>query len=428
LRPIRPCEPPIWAASVCSIAGLNPLLAVLLLGCLAAGCGGDGSKGSTKTLLIAVNAPFSRAPYVGLTIANGAELAAKGPAATVNTKEGKLSFRIKRYDSGLSAGRAVANVRRATADGAIAIIDEGTGINASWRIASKSDTPICIAFQGGKGLVDPDRRPNVFRIAPTDHGVAFRLAEYLIPKKRRIALVVDDSDYGQQGAKALDEAFASNPESVALRLTVPSRAPDLAPEVLRARRAHASALIVWAEPSTIAGVLAAARGSGWEVPVYTPAAGEDPLVRQQLANHPEWVDGLTFATGRPTAEVGSAPFLSFQRQYEERFGVQLVGVRTPAGAEVIQPPDYAMYSYDFVNVLVAAIQRAGGVKDKEEILSALEEVSVNGANGDHRGFNERNHDGVVDDDVYFARFEDMTYKPVKDDPLSATLTVIEQTR
>ena len=407
---------------------MRRLLALLVIGGLTAGCGGDGSNGSTKTLLIAVNAPFSRTPYVGITIANGAELAAKGPSGVVNTKDGKFSFRVKRYDTGLSARTAVANVRRAVADGAVAIIDEGTGINASWRIANDANVPICVAFQGGQGIVDADERPNVFRIAPTDHGVAFRLAEYVIPKERRIALIGDDSDYGQQGLKALGEAFSSNPGSVAVRLTVPTRAPDLAPEVLRARRARAAALIVWAQPSAIAGVVAAARGSGWDVPVYTPATGEDPLVRQQLANHPEWVDGLTFAAGRPTAEVGSGPFLSFQRQYEDRFGVQLVGVRTPAGAAVTQPPDYAMYSYDFVNVLAAAMQRAGGVKDKDKILSSLEEVSVNGANGDHRGFNENNHDGVVDDDVYFARFKDMTYRPVKDDPLSATLAAIHQTR
>jgi hypothetical protein len=60
------------------------------------------------------------------------------------------------------------------------------------------------------------------------------------------------------------------------------------------------------------------------------------------------------------------------------------------------------------------------------VTSALNQVSVEGANGDHRGFNERNHDGVVDDDVYFARFHDMTYAPVEDDPLSATLPTIPQ--
>jgi ABC-type branched-subunit amino acid transport system substrate-binding protein len=319
-------------------------------------------------------------------------------------------------------------VRHALADGAVAILDEGTGVNASWRLAAKAGRPIGITYQGGVGLVDPDARPNVFRIAPTDHGMAFRLAEYLIPKGLRIGLVVDDSSYGQEGAKALRDAFGRNEESVAIRLTVPAGAPDLAPEVLRARRSGATALLVWGEPTTIAGVVAAARGAGWDVPVYTPAAGEDPLVRQQLSNHPDWVDGLTFAAGRPTAEVGAAPFLTFQSSYEKRFGVQLVGVETPDGARVVQPPDYAMYSYDFVNVLAAAIQRAGGVKDREKVLAAMNQVSVLGANGDQRGFNEHNHEGVVDDDVYFARFEGMTYSPVKDDPLSSTLARIDQRR
>ena len=70
-----------------------------------------------------------------------------------------------------------------------------------------------------------------------------------------------------------------------------------------------------------------------------------------------------------------------------------------------------MYSYDFVNVLAAAIERAGGVEDREKVLAAMNQVSVLGVNGDQRGFNENNHEGVVDDDVYFARFKGMTYAP-----------------
>jgi branched-chain amino acid transport system substrate-binding protein len=405
---------------------LKRLALLLALCALVPACGGDGSSGSDETLLIAVNAPFSRTPYVGQTIADGAQLAAD--EASIETDDGTFRFRIKRYDTGLSARRAVANVRRAIADGAVAIVDEGTGINASWRLARDADRPICITYQGGADLVDPVERPNVFRIAPTDHGMAFRLAEYMIPKGLEVGLVVDDSVYGQEGAKALGESCASNPESVAINLTVPAGSADLAPEVLRARRAGATALLVWAQPTTIAGVLTAARSSGWNVPVYTPAAGEDPLVRQQLANHTDWVDGLTFASGRPTAEVGPGPFLAFQQKYEQRFGVQLVGVKTPDGADVVQPPDYAMYSYDCVNVLAAAIERAGGIDDRGKVLEALEQVSVTGANGDQRGFNENNHEGVVDDDVYFARFQGMTYEPVNDDPLSSTLTPIDQRR
>ena len=270
-----------------------------------------------------------------------------------------------------------------------------------------------------------DERPNVFRIAPTDRGVAFRLAEYLIPKGLRVAILTDDSGYGEEGRAALDRSFGSNREAVAIRLALPSDASDVSPQVLRARRAGATALLVWARPTTIANVLTAARSRRWNVPVYTPPSGSDPLIRQQLADRPEWIDGLVFASGRMTAELGPRAWQSFESLFVNRYGADEVGVRTADGQKVVQPPEYAMYSYDFVSVLAAALQQAG-TEDREALLDALNEVTVPGANGDERGFNRHNHEGVVDDDVYFARFRDMTFWPVKDDPLSSTLPVIDQ--
>jgi hypothetical protein len=58
----------------------------------------------------------------------------------------------------------------------------------------------------------------------------------------------------------------------------------------------------------------------------------------------------------------------------------------------------------------------------------MAQVEVQGANGDERAFNERNHEGVVDDDVAFASIRDMIVVPVQDDPLSATLPTVRQTR
>ena len=213
---------------------------------------------------------------------------------------------------------------------------------------------------------------------------------------------------------------------MAADVVVPAGSDDVAPQVLEARRADATALLVWGEAATVAKVIRAARSGGWDVPIYAPASGEDPLVRQELADHPEWVDGFTFAAGRMTAEKGPDPFLAFKHAYEDRFGPDPVGVTNAAGDEVVQPPDYAMYPYDFVHVLAAAIEAAGG-PEGAAVLDALEQVDVQGANGDERGFNEKSHEGVVDDDVYFAVFEDMTYRPVGDDPLSSTLYTIEQT-
>jgi ABC-type branched-subunit amino acid transport system substrate-binding protein len=399
-------------------------LAALAL--VAAGCG-HSSASKQQTILIAVDAPFSRSPYIGNTIANGARLAADQLTLRgITTGGATYRVRILQLDNALSPSRAVANVRRALREHATAILTDGTGVDATWRLADKQHIPICITYQGGTRLVNPETRPNVFRIAPTDHGLAFRLAEYLVPKRLKIALLTDDSDYGQAGREALDDAFRTVPKAVAARITLPSSATDLAPQVLEARRSGATALLVWARPTVLGKTIAAARSAGWRVPVYSTPAAEDPVVRQQLADHPSWVNGLTFASGRMTAELGPAPWSAFEASYETAFGATHVGVKSH-GRRVITPPDYAMYSYDFVNLLASAVQSANGT-NPAKVLSALSQVSTHGANGDERGFNERNHEGVVDDDVYFARFADMVFRPVEDDPLSSTLPAISQVR
>ena len=127
-----------------------------------------------------------------------------------------------------------------------------------------------------------------------------------------------------------------------------------------------------------------------------------------------------------TAEVGPIPFYAFVDAYDNSFGADRVGVKTAAGQSVLAIPEYAMYAYDFVNVLAAAVKQAGGAADGQKLIAALNQVTVRGANGDERGFNLASHEGVVDDDVYFARFHDMTYRPVKDDALSSTLPAVTQ--
>src|SRR5439155_10467241 len=118
---------------------------------------------------------------------------------------------------------------------------------------------------------------------------------------------------------------ARNRGSVAADLQVPA-AGDPGPQVLEARGRGANALLVWARPGAVAAVVRAARSTGWAVPVYTGTSGSDPLVRQQLADHPDWVDGITFVSSRLTAEKGPQPYQAFRTAYERRFGADRVGV------------------------------------------------------------------------------------------------------
>ena len=415
------------------VASAVPSVILVAIVLAAAGCASGGAPAATggngppNRVVVFVDAPFASLPSVAEPIARGAELAAGilNAAGGVSINGAKVGIDVRRVDSGLSPATSSRNMAAAAADGAVAVIDEGTGVDASWEAANRAGLPIAVTYQGGASLVDRAARPNVYRIAPTDRAVAIRLAEYLIPKGVRLGILHDDSSYGSNGAAALDKALAANRDQVTATVVIPQATADPSAQVLRARQSGATALVVWTQPGLLAQVVRAARSTGWDVPVYAATSGEDPLVRQQLADHPEWADGLTFAIGRLTSEKGSAPFEAYRAAYERRFGPDRIGVRV-GGTEVVQPPDQAMYSHDFVLVLAAALTLCGCARPGRDLVAALEQVEVTGANGDERSFNERSHEGVVDDDIAFATIVGMRYQFVKDDPLSATLPIIPQ--
>jgi len=432
--PIQPYGPLISERSGIGLALVRrwirrkPLLAGVVLALLAAACGGTSQPPPGGTAVIVVNVPLARAGLVAQQIARGAQLAAEqlNAAGGVRVGSERVRLEVRTLDSEQSPERSATNTREAVRLGAVAVVDEGTGVDASWQIANAAGMPIGIVYQGGAELVDPDARPNVFRIAPTDRGVAFRLAEYLVPKGLKIAILHDDSTYGTGGGKALAKAFARNRSSVTATITVPAGSGDVSAQVLQARRSKATALLVWARPSIVALTIREARSTGWKAPIYSATSGGDPIVRQQLSDRPEWIEGMTFASSRLTSEKGPAPFAAFRSAYEKRYGEETIGVRS-RGGDVVQAPDQAMYSYDFVMVLAKAMESAAASKPGLKLVAEMEQVTAQGANGDERSFNEVNHEGVVDDDVFFAVIHDMIWIPVKDDALSATLPPVRQT-
>ena len=403
---------------------MKRLLVALVL--VLAGCSKQSSAG---TALIVIDVPLAKAGALAQQIVNGARLAIEQINAAGGVSVGKTSVKLSlaTLDSDLSPETTASNVREAVRRGAVAVIDEGTGTNAAWQTANDAGIPFGIVYQGGQALVDPKSRPNVFRIAPTDRGAAFRLAEYLVPKHVHLAIIHDDSTYGTGGAAALERAFARDPSSVATTIRIPATATDVSAQVLQARKSGATSLLVWARPAILAQIIRTARSSGWNAPVYASTTGEDPLVREQLADHATWIEGMTFVMSRLTSERGPEPFAAFRAAYQKRFGVQTIRVRSN-GKDVEQVPDQAMYSYDLVNVLAKAMKVSATARAGSALLAAMNHVDAPGANGDERSFNDVNHEGVVDDDIFFAVMHDMVWEPVKDDALSATLPKIAQTR
>ncbi len=398
------------------------LTASLLAGCTGGGTGRDtgGATGAVPigdAVVFVVSAPLTSSPWIGAFVQRGAVLAADelNDAGGIDGRP----VRIDVLDNAGSPQRAVANARDAVSRGAVALITDGVGAVAVAAVSEPAELPVFVVFEGGDAIVDPEQRPTLFRLAPANAPMSRRLADYVSEQVGSVALLGDTTSYGRDGVTATEQALARNKVTLASRATLPDGGGDVATQVLAARRAGAQALIVWAGAAGVVAVVRAARGAGWDVPVYTGPTGEDPLVRQRLADRPEWLDGLTFVSFRITSETGPEPFEAYRAAYEKKFGVDEVGVQA-GGRPVVQPPDWSTYSYDAVKLSAAAL-RTGA-----PLLTALDSTVITGANGDERGYGPTDREGVSPDDMYFGRFDGFRFAPVQDDILSVDLPPVPQ--
>ena len=396
---------------------LGPPVALALATVLALpGCSGGSGPGGGAALVV-VSAPLTSAPWIGEFVRNGAELAAKQKGTRI---------RLEVLDNGGSAQTAVAHARRAVSEGAVALITDGVGARAVAAVTDPVRLPVFITFEGGASLTDPKALPTLFRLAPADEDLCRRLADYLADVRpgQRVAVIADDSSYGVEGSANVVADLRHDEVRVVTQQGIAAGARDVSAQVLAARRAGAQVLVVWARAAGVASVVRAARSSGWDVPVYTGPAGEDPLVRQQLADHPEWLDGTVFVSFRITSETGPEPFEAYRKVYEKAYGAGTFGV-TSGRTQVEQPPDWSMFSFDAVNLVRAALERGKKV-DRATVYDGIQHVVITGANGDERGYGPDDREGVSPDDMYFAEFQGMRFVPKTDDKLSTSLPRVRQ--
>jgi ABC-type branched-subunit amino acid transport system substrate-binding protein len=408
----------------------SALLLAAAVSLVAAGCGGSGGSGSPAggaTVTVVVSAPVSTSPWLAGFERTGAQLAASQINSAHSLKLDGKPYRVdvKVLDNAGSPQQAAANARQAVSLHAAVLITDGVGAAVVAGITAPAHLPTFVVFEGGTGIVDAERRPTMFRLAPANKYMTMRLADYLAGHPPKVGIVADDTSYGQDGLTSLTSAFQRDQIAVAAQAVVPSGTSDVATQVLAQRRAGVTELVVWASAPVVAATVQAARSAGWQVPIWAGPSGEDPLVRQRLADHPGWLNGFGFVSFRITAEVGAAPFASYRKAYVQEFGEQKVGVKQD-GKDVVQPPDWSMFSYDVVNLVAAALAKSGAV-GKPLLDTLAGNVVITGANGDERGYSATTREGVSPDDIYFAQFHGFTFAPVTDDLLSQNLPTVPQT-
>ena len=389
------------------------------------GCTSSSSKPSgSGSILIGLNVPVTADPYVAGVITRGATLAADEANAAGGVKVGGRMYRIdlKTYDDNDDPAQAATNVERAISDGAVAVVEDGIGMPTSAAKSTAAGVPEIAITDGNSGLLTNSSGPvpSLFGLRIPNNFAADVLATYLTGKATSVAVLHDDSDNGRDGSDALSGSLQESDITAKPVIEVAAASPAMDAQALEIKNAHPGAVAIWGGDQFIARAISALRSAGVTAPIYTSQQGESPAVR--ALNPITVTDGVKFVSGRMDSESDNCSFPKF----EDALGTHGLApvdahLKTSAGQEVRQPDDVDFFSYDAVNVVVAALQKLGGVKPGPQLLLDMTQVSVTSANGDARGFDSQAHEAFAFEDAYVAAIHDNQFEPVKDEALAASL-------
>jgi ABC-type branched-subunit amino acid transport system substrate-binding protein len=393
------------------------------MGVLAA-CGGGagGSPSSTAhTITIGLNVPVTADAYVAGAIQRGAELAVKEANVKGVTLGGsRYTVALKVYDDNNQPATSAQNVSSAVSDGAVAVVEDGIGAATSAPRSADAGVPEIVIANGNAGLLDPQNRPSVFRLGIANDAAATLLGNYVVQTSKKVAIIHDDSDSGRDGADQLTQSLATAGGKVVATVELPASAATFDAQLQAVVASAAGAIAVWGGDLFVAKVVASVRAARLALPIFAGPTGESPAVRATAGNAA--TDGLRFVSSRLTSEADPTSFGQFESRVAAAAGGPTdAGFKDSEGQEIRQPNDLDVFAYDAVNLVVAAIEKQGSAATGTPLIAAVGSVSVKSANGDTRGFNPQNHEGVADDDMYIAVIHDMKFAPVQDEQLSKTL-------
>jgi ABC-type branched-subunit amino acid transport system substrate-binding protein len=375
---------------------------------------------------IALNIPVTADAYVAGAIQRGADLAVKEANAKGVTVAGsRRTIALKVYDDNNQPSTSAQNVSSAISDGDVAVVEDGIGAAVSAPRSSAAGVPEIAIANGTAALMDPQGRPSLFRLGIANDAASNILGRYIAQTTKTVAIIHDDTDSGRDGADQLSMALATAGATASVDLEVPASAATFDAQLRSVVDSKAGALAIWGGDLFISKVVASAHAAGVSAPIFTGPAGESPAVRATAGSAA--TDGLRFVSSRLTSEADAASFPQFEHRLAAAEGGPTdAGFKDAEGREIRQPNDLDFFAYDAVNLVVAALEKQKSAAPGAALIAAVGSVSVKSANGDTRGFNPQNHEGVSDDDMYMAVIHDMKFAPVQDEQLSKTLPTEDQ--
>ena len=327
---------------------------------------GAASVSYAQTVRIGLSGPFTGGSSpMGESMRNGVRLAVD----EINSAGGIQGVPIELIERDDTANEKVGakiaeELTRSRVVATIGIVNTGVGL-ASIDHYQRTRIPLVVAVSTGPMLTrkfaPPAAAANyVFRVSPTLDLEARVLAADLKKKSlTRVALLADNTAYGESGATA----FAEQARLAGLDLVSQFRfkigESDMSSLIKNARAAGAQAIVGWGIGPELAAIAKAMRAAGWRAPLMgswtlsmrnfidlAGAAGDGALMPQTFIQ-----------------DAGSTAKNSFLLAYRRMF-------RT----ELIPSPMSAAQGYDGMHLLAHAIRQARSL-DGDAIRMALENLN-----------------------------------------------------
>jgi branched-chain amino acid transport system substrate-binding protein len=118
-------------------------------------------------------------------------------------------------------------------------------------------------------LIDPQKYPNAFRMAPSNGQWDDAVRGYClnILKVKKIAVIGDTTGYGTTAVKYSVNGFQKDGAEIVYQANIDATQPDMAPDMLRAKNAGAEAIVVWSVSTGMEARMFNTRAAmNWDVP------------------------------------------------------------------------------------------------------------------------------------------------------------------
>ncbi len=196
---------------------------------------------------------------------------------------------------------------------------------------------------------DPDptlcetRIPWMIHVISDDRQSCYALAEYIykIKKHKRVAVMRVDNRYGRVGVKEFREAANRLDHPIVLEIRFLDGDTVFTKQIQRIKDVDPDAILLWGNAEETARIVNELRASGVDVPIYGSDRMVNPVFLKIAGKNAEGI--VTTCQYNPKAD--NPKLKKFQKDFYERFGEE--------------PDVFAAHAYDGMNILIAAIRKAG---------------------------------------------------------------------